>query len=131
MKILLVEDDAVSAMALRMMLTRLGHEVTVASNGLEGWHSIQSSPTPVAILDWMMPEMTGIELCKRIKEDPRLAKTCVIILTAKQTRADRVESLRAGADVFLSKPLVKEDLIARLQIAERIIELDLAVALTA
>jgi len=124
MNILVAEDDPVSALAVQTLLTKLGHTVTVASHGAQAWRSLQATPVPVAILDWMMPEMDGLELCRRIKADLKHAYTCVIMLTAKQSREDRLEALKAGADVFLTKPLNKEDLIARLQVAERILKLE-------
>ena len=123
MKILLVEDDPISAIAVQMLLTHLGHSVTVEEDGARGWRSLEKSPVPVAILDWMMPVMDGIELCKKIKSSPTLSKTCIIMLTAKRRREDRLTALRAGVDVFLCKPLDQEDLVARLQIAQRIIDM--------
>ena len=128
MRILIAEDDPVSSLALRTLLTKLGHDVVATSDGAEAWQTIQENPVPVAILDWMMPVMDGVALCRRIKSSPTLGYICVIMLTAKQSREDRLEALNAGADVFLTKPLVREDLIARLQIAERILKLEAAAA---
>jgi len=123
-KILVVEDDPISAIAADMMLTQLGHRVTVKSDGAQGWAAMQASPAQIAIVDWMMPVMDGIELCRKIKASPLLKNTCIIMLTAKRSREDRLVAMKAGVDVFLCKPLDREDLIARLQIAQRILELD-------
>ncbi|MGI4791613.1 MAG: response regulator [Janthinobacterium lividum] len=126
MNILIAEDDPVSALALRILLTKLGHTVQAATNGVEAWQMIQERPVPIAILDWMMPKMDGLELCRRIKNSSGHAYTCVMMLTAKQSREDRLTALHAGADVFLTKPLDRECLIARLQVAERILHLEAA-----
>jgi DNA-binding response OmpR family regulator len=124
MKILIAEDDPVSCLALQSLLQKLGHELVVAANGAQAWANMSKSWCPVAILDWMMPEMDGIEVCRRIKSQAGSGYCCVIMLTAKQERQDRMEALAAGADVFLTKPLNKEDLIARLQVAERILAIE-------
>jgi DNA-binding response OmpR family regulator len=126
MKILLVEDDPISAIAVQMLLTQLGHTVTIANDGAEGWRMLQSSVPDIIILDWMMPIMDGIAVCKKIKATPEMAKLCVVMLTAKRSREDRLEAMKAGVDVFLCKPLNKDDLVARLQIAKRIIEMDVS-----
>jgi DNA-binding response OmpR family regulator len=76
------------------------------------------------LTDWMMPRMDGLEVCRQIRQSCRLPYTCVIMLTAKQTREDRVQALGVGVDVFLTKPLVAADLVARLQVAERILQME-------
>lgn len=131
MKILVAEDDSVSLLVLRALLEQRGHEVTAATNGAEAWRIYQAERHPVAILDWMMPEMDGLELCRNIRGMTRSDKgayTCVIMLTAKQEREDRLQALSAGADVFLTKPLNRDDMIARLQVAERILSMETAAA---
>ncbi|BDI30603.1 hypothetical protein CCAX7_26540 [Capsulimonas corticalis] len=124
MKIIIAEDDPVSMRALRMVLESLGHQVTAVASGALAWSALQAETFPIVITDWMMPDMDGIELCRNIRSRKNAPYTCVIMLTAKQTREDRVKGLNAGADVFLTKPLVREDLIARLQVAERILMLE-------
>jgi DNA-binding response OmpR family regulator len=124
MNILIAEDDSTSALALKGILTNLGHEVAVTTNGLDAYKHWSLNRNKIIILDWMMPIMDGIEVCKKIRAEQSVDYTCIILLTAKQEREDRVHALKSGADVFLTKPLVKEELIARLQVAERIIELE-------
>lgn len=124
MNILVVEDDPVSSMMLKTLLEKLGHTVVSKPDGVQGWDEFQSRPVPVVITDWMMPEMDGIELCRRIRAQKTAGYTCVIMLTAKQGREDRLAAMNAGADVFLSKPLDKDDLIARLQVADRILRME-------
>jgi DNA-binding response OmpR family regulator len=126
MKILVAEDDNVSALALRALLEKHGHTVTMTADGNAAWSKLQAEHFPLAILDWMMPGMDGLAVCRRIRSRPTPPYTCVIMLTAKQQREDRLFALQAGADVFLSKPLDAEDLLARLQVAERILALEQA-----
>ncbi len=124
MNILAAEDDPVSAMSIQALLQRLGHTVAMASNGAEAWRQWQNGMTPIVILDWMMPEMDGLEVCRRIRASNPKEYTCIIMLTAKREKEDRIAALKAGVDVFLSKPLNKDELIARLQVAERILSME-------
>ncbi len=126
MKILVAEDDAASMMTLRALLEQEGHQVTGTSDGEEAWKAAQAGVYPVVILDWMMPRMDGLEVCRNIRSAPvgRGGYVCIIMLTAKEGRENRMQALGAGADVFLSKPLDREVLIARLQVAQRIIAME-------
>jgi DNA-binding response OmpR family regulator len=126
MKIMIAEDDPVSAAALHGLLARLGHDVAVTVDGDAAWHFWSHEQTPIVVLDWMMPGIDGIEVCKRIRASKPTGYTCIIMLTAKREREDRVKALKAGVDVFITKPLNKEELIARLQVAERIIAMESA-----
>ena len=124
MRLLIAEDDPTSAAALHGLLQNIGYDVDVATNGIDAWQRWQISQPKIVILDWMMPGIDGVEVCRRIRSVSTNEYTCVIMLTAKRDREDRVAALKAGADVFLTKPLNKEELIARLQVAERIIEME-------
>ncbi len=126
MNILVVEDDPISLTGLQALLQKLGHTVTTATDGAQGWKAICEKPVPIAIVDWMMPVMDGLQLSRKIKADPTTASTCVIMLTAKQAREERIQALKMGVDIFLTKPLDSADLVARLQIAERILDLNKA-----
>jgi len=121
MNILIAEDDPVSAIALRRVLEKSGHKVTTTANGAEALKAWQEGNFPIVVTDWMMPEVDGLEVCRRIRQAGRLPYTCIVMLTAKQTREDRVQALGEGVDVFLTKPLIANDLIARIQVAERIL----------
>ncbi len=124
MNVLIAEDDPISAMALEALLRQHGHEVRVTTNGREAWNALQERHYPLAIVDWMMPEMDGLELCRHIRNRKSSSYTCIIMLTAKQDRNDRIQALNAGVDVFMTKPLDCEEMEARLNIASRIIEME-------
>ncbi|HZT42396.1 MAG TPA: diguanylate cyclase [Chthonomonadaceae bacterium] len=123
MKVLIAEDDRVSAMVLRKTLERLGHEVTVAADGKQAWECLKRTYMPLVITDWMMPDIDGLELCRRVRSLSRQPYTYVMLLTARDQRADRLEGLGAGADDFLIKPLDPDELTARLKTAERILDM--------
>ena len=114
MKILIAEDDVVSAKVIARELQKLGHDVRQTKDGLEAWNVIQEEHYPLVVTDWMMPGMEGIELCRRIRSLWNRGYVYIIMLTAKGDKEDQSEAMRAGADDFLSKPLNRADLIARL-----------------
>lgn len=122
MKILVADDDDVSALVLSDRLEELGYEVTVAENGVVAWEKIQSGAFRLLILDWMMPGMDGMELVQRVRETPSAAYTYIILLTGRTDRKDRLEALSGGVDDFLPKPLDQGELIARLKAADRILK---------
>ena len=121
MKILVVEDDNISALVLRKALEKFGHEVVVETNGLAALGVLESGKFALLISDWMMPKMDGVEMCRRIRQRSDLSQTYVIMLTARGLPEDRVAGLEAGADDFLVKPLDAADLVARLEVAKRIL----------
>ena len=121
MKVLIAEDDAVSRRILRIAVERLGHECLAADDGLEAWEMYQNmDDIEVVISDWMMPNMDGLELCRRVRALERARYTFFIILTALRGNERLLEGLRAGADEYLTKPLDREQLQARLAIASRL-----------
>lgn len=121
MKVLVVEDEAVSALILEDNLRDLGYEVEVAHDGITGWDRIQDEGFSVVILDWMMPGLTGIDICRRIRERSIGQYTYVILLTGRAELSDRHEALAAGVDDFLTKPIDPFELTARLNVASRIV----------
>jgi len=121
MKVLIVEDDPMSALVLQKTLESMGHEPLVANDGLAAWDLIQKEDIRLVISDWMMPRMDGLELCRRIRGRGRRVYTYVIVVTAKRQRKDRVEALHAGADDLLSKPFDQGELMARTRVAQRIL----------
>ncbi|GAB4330771.1 MAG: diguanylate cyclase [Dehalococcoidia bacterium] len=122
MRILLAEDDRFVAHVLSRALQQMGHEVTGVANGREAWELLQRRHYRVVMSDWVMPELDGIELCKRIRRDlPANPYTYVIMLTARNAREHRIEGLNAGVDEFLTKPVDEEELHARLGTAQRLI----------
>jgi len=125
MKILIVEDDPVSRRLLESFLSGWGYSVQLASNGSEAWEILRNPDAPnLLISDWMMPEMDGLELCRRIRAEGKASYTYFIILTAKGKKEDIVKGLEAGADDFLIKPFSHEELKCRIHIGERILNLE-------
>ena len=124
MKALVVDDDSVSALVLRKTLEHLGHEAVVASDGWEAAQLYDQQSFPVIISDWMMPRMDGLDLCRHIRASVTDSYTYVILLTAKTQRNDRLEALQAGVDDFLTKPLDRAELAARITVAARIVSWD-------
>ena len=122
MKILIAEDDFISRKILRVTLQQLGHEVLVAENGSEAWKMFDKEPVRVIVSDWMMPDLDGLELCRRVRDRPHTPYTYVIILTAAHTTSeDYTLAMGSGIDDFLTKPLDREMLRTRLHVAERIL----------
>jgi two-component system cell cycle response regulator len=124
MHILIADDDPVQCSLLKGLLTREGHEVTVAENGRECWTILQRKDAPkLAILDWLMPGMNGLEICHRLRELEHRSYVFVILLTSNNQRQHLLEGLRAGADDYLTKPLDPALLRARLEVGQRILNL--------
>ena len=121
MKILIVEDHPASRLLLRRLLERLGHDVTVAVDGEEAWRLVEHARFPVIISDWVMPGLDGLDFCRLVRGQTDRAYSYLLLLTAKQGQAERLEGLRAGADDFLVKPPTSEELAVRLEIASRIL----------
>jgi DNA-binding response OmpR family regulator len=122
MKILIAEDDFISRKVLRLTLEQLGHEVLAAGDGSEAWKLFDQEPVRVIISDWMMPNLDGLALCRRVRERPRTPYTYIIILTAAYTAGeDYSHAIASGIDDFLTKPLDCELLRTRLYVAERIL----------
>jgi phosphoserine phosphatase RsbU/P len=124
MHVLVADDDPITTTALAGALRRLELDVTVAHDGALAWHVIQG-PTPpsLAIVDWMMPCVDGLELCRRIRRAPAHAHMYVLLLTARDSRADIVAGLEAGADDYLVKPFDVHELRARVHTGIRILGL--------
>ena len=123
MKILLVEDDAVSRQALQAILTAQGHEVVTAENGAEAWDRWLLTRFRIIVADWLMPGMDGLELCRKIRARRPEPYTYVILVTVRSGRGNFLEAMRAGVDDFISKPVDTDELVARLVAAERIVGL--------
>ena len=128
MKILIAEDQAPSALFLRRILERMGHDVMVATDGVAAWEAIQDDPALILLSDWVMPRMDGLELCRKIRDRGGDGYTYVILLTSKDRREERLEGLHAGADDFLTKPIDADELAVRLGIAGRILSVHEAMA---
>lgn len=121
--VLVVEDDAVSAMVVCRILEDIGYTAALASDGSEALRLLDEHHYRIVVSDWMMPTMDGVELCQRIRERKH-SYTYFILLTAKNQRQDRLAAFEAGVDDMLSKPLDRDDLIARLRVGQRIIQME-------
>jgi len=124
MRVLIAEDDVTSHRILRAVLNRWGYEVVSTRNGRQAWQALQDAGSPrLAILDWMMPEMDGVEIVRKIRKRSESKTMYVILLTAKDRREDIVSGLEAGADDYIIKPFDREELRARVQVGRRVVEL--------
>ena len=124
MRALVADDDRITAAMLARTLERWGIDVVVASDGHEAWSTIEKDSTiGLAILDWMMPGLDGLEVCRRIRQDPTRAHMHVLLITARNGREDIVAGLDAGADDYLTKPFDLEELRARVHVGLRVLAL--------
>jgi diguanylate cyclase (GGDEF)-like protein len=128
MRILIADDSIVSRHLLEATLRKWGYEVAVACDGLEAWNLLQGdNPPRLAILDWVMPGLTGPEVCKLVREQNRnrelLNYTYIVLLSSKSQREDLIEGMESGADDYLTKPFDQHELKVRLRAGSRIIDL--------
>jgi signal transduction histidine kinase len=124
MRVLIADDEPVSRRLLEGYLQKWGYEVTAAPNGAEAWRLFQGTAFAIVITDWMMPEVDGLELIRRIRAAHRPGYVHATLLTAKAEKEDLVEGMEAGADDFLTKPFDREELRVRLRAAERLVNLE-------
>jgi len=123
MKILIAEDNAFSRTLLKKTLVKEGYDVVVAENGDAAWEVLRKPDPPcLALIDWMMPGMSGVELCRKICDLETPIPIYVILLTAKTDKEDVLEGFSAGAHDFIKKPFDSGELLARLQVGRRLVE---------
>jgi two-component system cell cycle response regulator len=124
---LIAEDDPIFRRILESWFKKWDYHVTAVENGLDAWEVLQKDDAPqLAILDWMMPGMDGIELCRRIRSRDQGVYRYVLLLTAKDDKQDVVAGLEAGADDYLTKPFDVDELRARVRAGKRILDLQAA-----
>ncbi|HEY1239845.1 MAG TPA: diguanylate cyclase [Bryobacteraceae bacterium] len=124
MKILAAEDNPVFQSMLRAILTKWGYEVIVAKDGDEALRVLEADNAPrLAILDWMMPGIDGVDVCRRVRAVGREPYIYILLLTARTDSEDLVEGIDSGADDYLTKPFHAPELRARLRAGQRILEL--------
>jgi two-component system phosphate regulon response regulator PhoB len=112
-KTLLVVDDEPSILeTTRFILECEGYHVLTARDGEEALATIQRERPPIVLLDVMIPKLNGFEVCRRIRQDPDLARTFVLILTARGQKADEAMAMEAGADTYMRKPFDDEEILA-------------------
>jgi|SRR5579872_1379545 len=126
MRILIADDSIVSRHLLDATLRKWGYEVVVACDGVEAWNILQSPDAPkLAILDWVMPGLTGPEVCSRVRENAKDdTYTYLLLLTSKSLKEDLIEGMEAGADDYITKPFDQHELKVRLRAGTRIIDLE-------
>ncbi len=124
MKVLLADDDRMTRRLMEKRLVAWGYEVVTAEDGEAAWSLLQDDDSPrLLLLDWMMPGMDGIDLCRRIREVDDAPYRYIIMLTGKGEKEDVVTGLEAGADDYLTKPVVMDELKVRLRTGQRILDL--------
>lgn len=122
MRILIADDDSVSRLELEALLVRNGHEAVVVADGAEAWDILQGAcPPQLAILDWMMGDLPGVEVCRRVREQPRAHSIYLILLTALGDREHLLAGLEAGANDYVTKPFDREELLARIRVGEQMV----------
>lgn len=121
MRILIAEDMPTTALQLRQQLERAGNRVEVAHDGESAWSALRGGDHRLVIADWVMPLLDGPDLCRRIRSHPDGQYVYFILLSSRDSREDRIEGLRAGADDFLTKPVDPDELCLRLEVAQRIL----------
>lgn len=124
MRILIAEDDRSSRRLLSINLVSAGYEVVEAEDGQKAWEALNKEHFRLLITDWMMPEVSGIQLIQRIRSQLTGGYVYIIIVTALEDKSHVIEGLEAGADDYLSKPFYSEELLARIKIGERILKLE-------
>ncbi len=128
MKILIAEDDPTLRMTLKAILQKWGHEIIVAEDGNQAWKILQTDSPKLAIFDWMMPGIEGVELCRRVRERTDGDYVYIILLTAKVENEDIVVGLDAGADDYITKPFDREVLHSRVAVGTRIVQYETLLA---
>ena len=124
MKVLIAEDDPISCALLKSTLEKWGYDLVVCKNGTQAWEALQKEDAPrLAILDWMMPGMSGIDICREIRKQIGQPYVYVILLTSRSHREDMLAGLDAGADDYLTKPFNAKELQLRMRAGTRILEL--------
>jgi phosphoserine phosphatase RsbU/P len=123
LRILIADDDPTARNFLRAALRNLDHECLLAGNGREAWEAYQANQPTLVLADWVMPELSGLDLCRMIRAENRPRYTYVILVTALTGKGSYLEGMDAGADDFVTKPFDVDQMAARLRVAQRILGL--------
>lgn len=126
MRILLADDDALALRLLHRYLEGWGHEVVEVRDGASAWALFEKEPFAMVITDWMMPEVDGLELIRRIRAHALGNRVYAVLVTGRASKEDVVQGMDAGADDFLAKPFDKDELRVRIREGERIVALEQA-----
>lgn len=123
MKVLIADDDRITRLALRRKIGKWGYKVVEAEDGMEAWKALSGEDPPrIAILDWMMPEMEGVEICRRLQESETIPFIYTILLTVRSDKDDISAALDLGAYDFLSKPVHTAELRSRIAVGVRLVD---------
>ncbi|MCK5682176.1 response regulator transcription factor [bacterium] len=123
-RILIAEDDLTSRNLLMAFLKKNGYDVVATSNGVEAWAEMQKPDAPkLVIIDWMMPEMDGLEVCRRIREIETTEPPYIIMLTSRDEKTYIIAGFSAGADDYLAKPFNPGELLARIKVGVRLVKM--------
>ena len=123
MQILIADDEPTHLFLLEMFLKKWGYEVRSADNGLEAWEILREENSPaLAILDWELPGLSGVEICRRVKAGHRQPEPYIMMLTARAQKMDRHRGQEAGADDYMTKPFDPEELRGQLETACQVLE---------
>jgi two-component system, cell cycle response regulator len=124
MKILLAEDDFTSRSMLAAVLKKWGYDPVVSADGNAAWEALQKPDAPrLALLDWDMPGLEGLEICRRLRKKETTDPSYVILLTGRDAKSDIVQGLEAGANDYIAKPYDNAELLARIRVGQRMLEL--------
>jgi sigma-B regulation protein RsbU (phosphoserine phosphatase) len=123
MKTLIAEDDRDLREMLTLLLRYEGYDVVAAGSGAEAWYEFEHSRFSLVLSDWLMPQLDGLELCRRIRATQRPYYPYIILLTALKGKDHFLQAMSAGVDDFISKPFDADELRAKLHVAERIVTL--------
>ena len=115
MKVLVVEDDLDIQDLVIALLSRAGHEVTAEGDGFAGLTTALALQPDLVVLDWMMPGMSGVEVCRGLRADSRTRNVALLMLTSKAQEADIEQAFTAGADDYMVKPFRGRELVSRVQ----------------
>ena len=122
--IVVADDDASGRALISKLLLKKNCRPILARNGIEAWNQLKKSNARILLTDWMMPEMNGLDLCRKIRADEGLNYIYIIVVTANEQKKDAIEGLKAGADDYITKPIFHEELWARIRSGQRIIDLE-------
>lgn len=129
LQVLVADDDAVSRTVVGAMLKKAGYPVDFAPDGQQAFQALDTSDPPsIALLDWEMPGLQGPDVIQRIRSKQTPTPTYIILLTSRDSYADIVQGLRAGADDYVTKPANEDELIARVSVGTRVVQLQAALA---
>lgn len=114
-KLLIVDDEPNIVISLEFLLEQAGYQVRVAHDGQQAWEAIQAQPPDLVLLDVMLPQLSGFDVCQKIRETPALQSVRVVMLTAKGREVEVSKGLALGADAYISKPFSTQELLAQVR----------------